>query len=31
MALDGSLSRDRPLVVEVSESEEGERVVVSFR
>lgn len=30
MALDGSLSRDRPLVVEVSESEEGERVVVSF-
>jgi hypothetical protein len=30
VALDGSLSRDRPLVVEVSESEEGERVVVSF-
>ena len=30
MALDGSLSRDRPLVVEVSEGEEGERVVVSF-
>jgi hypothetical protein len=29
-ALDGSLSRDRPLVVEVSESDEGERVVVSF-
>jgi hypothetical protein len=29
-ALDGSLSRDRPLVVEVSESDEGERLVVSF-
>ncbi len=30
MALDGSLTRDQPLVVEVSRSEEGERVDVSF-
>jgi hypothetical protein len=30
VALDGSLSRDRPLVIDVNESDEGERVVVSF-